>query len=784
MKKFLLLLTVMLGFAWQSNAQISWSYDESTATLTISGNGEIGDYGKKSPRPDWAKDAAAKNATTVIIEEGVTSVGEYAFYRMLKVTKVVIPNSVKVIENNAFNGCELLADIEWHSEGNWQITIASDAFFGIASNARVQYGIKLINYHLEPWKAAGLNCKLYYEWEHVYNANLDFGDNTDYKFTCKIEDGVFSIEGTGILGAMNYSNNYSGVIKNADKIVIGEGITVIGPYCFPAEDEAMNVTSIKLPSTLVSLSNSAFIGFSDVEELYIPAALTDIKYNSLTKFPNLSTIVVDDANPKYSDGGGCNAIICKDTKTLIRGCCGTTIPVGIVKIGEYAFRYSNISGELIIPEGVEKFYYGVFEDCKNLTGVILPASLRIITNDVFNRCSSLNTVTCLATTAPAITESPTYEEIKIETLYYPFGSDYSAWEGYFTTMKTLGGGSCGDKVQWQLVSNTLKIFGTGAMSDYVDEYPAWYEYADDITDVEIGEGVTSIGEYAFFEMSNVSNIVLPTTLETIGYGTFADIASGYTVTARSNAKNNDSWGKNATLVIDDNLGHNLLDNVNTFKSVVYNRTFGAGKVGTVVLPFELSDESKRKLTFYTLGETVGNYLVFEPVAVDDIKAGVPYIWENNTSSDVTKLTSVENATVAKVNDDADDDNGSGWRLVGTFDNKNIADKEELQTTYYLSAGKVMNATTSLSISPYRAYFEGPRYDDTFGGGKDASLGRKMFGIVLRGEEGDGTTVIENVTIDENGELNFDNATYDLSGRRVDENTKGIVIKNGKKVLVK
>ena len=59
-------------------------------------------------------------------------------------------------------------------------------------------------------------------------------------------------------------------------------------------------------------------------------------------------------------------------------------------------------------------------------------------------------------------------------------------------------GSCGDDLTWELTGNTLTISGSGAMANYEkpDDQP-WKDYRSSITSVVIGNGVTSIGKYAF-----------------------------------------------------------------------------------------------------------------------------------------------------------------------------------------------------------------------------------------------------------------------------------------------
>ena len=82
-------------------------------------------------------------------------------------------------------------------------------------------------------------------------------------------------------------------------------------------------------------------------------------------------------------------------------------------------------------------------------------------------------------------------------------------------------GSCGDDLTWELNYNTLTISGSGAMWDYGDpsEQP-WNSYADQINEVVIGEGVTSIGNNAFSETA-MTSINISASVTSIGVGAFS-----------------------------------------------------------------------------------------------------------------------------------------------------------------------------------------------------------------------------------------------------------------------
>ena len=86
-------------------------------------------------------------------------------------------------------------------------------------------------------------------------------------------------------------------------------------------------------------------------------------------------------------------------------------------------------------------------------------------------------------------------------------------------------GTCGDNLTWVLDSDeVLTISGIGAMENYDDEwnYAPWRSWTEELQEVVIESGVTSIGSYAFYECQNLTDITLPEGITTIGEYAFYD----------------------------------------------------------------------------------------------------------------------------------------------------------------------------------------------------------------------------------------------------------------------
>lgn len=90
---------------------LTWYYKD--GVLVITGTGKMTNFeeytsDRLSP---WRRLGLADNIVSVIIDEGVTSIGECAFFRLDNLSKVVLPDSVTYIGTHVFEGCSSLREI-------------------------------------------------------------------------------------------------------------------------------------------------------------------------------------------------------------------------------------------------------------------------------------------------------------------------------------------------------------------------------------------------------------------------------------------------------------------------------------------------------------------------------------------------------------------------------------------------------------------------------------------------------------------------------------------------
>lgn len=124
-----LLVTIIPIVNIEANASISgiggenviWEYDASSKTLTVSGTGDMKNYNQFQ-----SFDGNYNKIETIIITDGVTSIGSYFFGICESATSISIPESVIEINNNAFENCSSLKNVYFEgTRDEWNEIIIS-----------------------------------------------------------------------------------------------------------------------------------------------------------------------------------------------------------------------------------------------------------------------------------------------------------------------------------------------------------------------------------------------------------------------------------------------------------------------------------------------------------------------------------------------------------------------------------------------------------------------------------------------------------------------------------
>jgi len=262
---------------------LTWEFDESTNTLTISGIGEMYRYDcyfnasndEKDDRPWRSYTSKIKN---IIINEGVTTISEKAFYNYRYLFFVTIPSSITRIEDEAFYSWDGIMAINYlGSEEDW-------------NNINIGYG-----------NADLYNCdKFYFKDDYIpVSGSGTSGDNLTWMFDATTF--TLSFSGTGDMegfqgdgGIFSEPNFFDGCRPWEDfefevkHIVISEGITSIGKNAFAM---FINLESVEIPRSITQIGSYSFGYCINLTDVYYSGTEND--WNNIIKgdiFPGLNLV--------------------------------------------------------------------------------------------------------------------------------------------------------------------------------------------------------------------------------------------------------------------------------------------------------------------------------------------------------------------------------------------------------------------------------------------------------------------------------------------------------------
>ena len=518
---------------------VYYAYDSSTYTLNIFGTGAI------SNRP-W--DSYACDIQTVVIGSGVTSIGDHAFNGCYYLESVTVYAPSCSLGEDAFDGCDNLANIYVFSnlvdtyKAAWSdytsiITGITGGYCGatghetdvvwVLTGESTNYTLTISgtgamnDYYPDinpaPWNSYAEQIREVVIEKYVTSiGNFAFSE-------CRTLESVTFAEGSQLTSIGDGA--FDGTALTS--IEIPASVTSIGVDAFSSCDYLESVTFAE-GSQLTSIGDGAFAS-SDLTSITIPASVTSIGEDVFLNCDNLASMAVADGNTVYDSRNGCNAIIEKSTNTLIIGCKNSTIPAGVTSIGAWAFGVTGLTS-IEIPASVTSIGDYAF-GATGLTSVEIPASVTSIGRCAFQNCLNLATVTVYAPSC-SLGEDAFANCNELANIYvfsdlvdgYKDAENWSSYEDKITEMPNPNG-KCGDNVRWALTGEstnyTLTITGSGAMANYASSsVQPWNDYRSSIKTVVIGNGVTSIGERAFYN-TGLTSIDIPASVTSIGNYTFA-----------------------------------------------------------------------------------------------------------------------------------------------------------------------------------------------------------------------------------------------------------------------
>ena len=380
------------------------------------------------------------------------------------------------------------------------------------------------------------------------SAEIITGTSGDLTFNLNTETGVMNFDGDGAMADYDFEDerpwaSYSDIIQS---VRFWGNPTAIGANAF---SWCSNLKACNFPSTLTRIGEMAFyfcplagsVSFSSglttlgdrafysctkITDFYLPATLTNIGTEAFAHCLGVTYFLVSSDNPNYTTAGD---VLFNKAKTVLmyypvaHSRTSYTVPQSVTKIDDEAFYYVTNLTEIILPDQLDTIGSNGFENCSALTEITFPASLQSLGNGAMSGCTSLTQIVTQATTPPTANKF-TFDQVpKTIPVYVPDGTlaAYRSAPGWHEFTNIIGSIKCGDNLYVKLSEDgkTLTIEGTGDMWDF-SSFAPWYENRAQITAISLPEGLTSVGDRAFYDCYKVPSITLPSTLQHIGTWSF------------------------------------------------------------------------------------------------------------------------------------------------------------------------------------------------------------------------------------------------------------------------
>ena len=435
---------------------------------------------------------ANSGLSSVILADGLRTIGMCAFMNCDNLASVTIPGSMASFGGYTFEGCDSLTSVAIVDGVN---TILQSAFVDCVNLTTVTMGSSVTAIDRNAFKGCDNLNDVYYsgteeQWnaitvgrnnESLLNATLHFTDApdaADYEYA--IENGEAIITG--------YTGNGGDI--TIPSILDGFPVTAIDDWAFGFCE---NLTAVTIPEGVMTIGRYAFRNCSNLTTVSVPNSVVEIGRAAFDYCSNLKRIYVGESNTAYSSDQ--HGVLFNQDKTIL-----------ILAPG-------GLSEEYRVPVGVTTIEDIAFAGCSSLTSVVIPDSVTSIGECALNGCEALSAIWVDKNNATYSNDDfgVLFSKDKTSLIKVPnrISGDYTIPDGVITIGDYAFNG-CGI-LTGVTIADSVTTIGYEA-----------FGWCEGLSAIAIPDSVTTIDCYAFETCTNLALISIADSVISIDTGAFYD----------------------------------------------------------------------------------------------------------------------------------------------------------------------------------------------------------------------------------------------------------------------
>jgi hypothetical protein len=413
----------------------------------------------------------------IILPEALGSIGDFAFMGCAKLTDMFLPKYVSALGSYAFKSCNRLQSISV-DDNNLVYSSSDGVLFDKSKTSLIKYPPK--------------------------KTSIDY----------TTPDSVTSIEAEAFIDCWQLN-----------QVKLGDQVSLIGARAF---ENCWNLLDIELPGHISQLGPFTFSNCNMLTQIELPASISEIPEGLLDSCSNLKRVILPEHVTRVGQDAfsGCRSLqdirlpddISQIGSHAFDGCDlrQIVLPAQLTEIADALFSDCGSLSDVTIRGKVTKIGSGAFQACKQLTKLVLPASVISIADGTLAGPENLESITVEeGNTAFTSQDGVLYNQDKSSLLFYPparQAAEYTMPDRVIRIMPDLFHKTL--YLKKIVLSNNIKVLE-----------PQTFLGSTQIEQIQLPDGLTKIGIQAFTDCVSLTRIDLPASLTWIDAEAFSQCIS-------------------------------------------------------------------------------------------------------------------------------------------------------------------------------------------------------------------------------------------------------------------